>query len=266
VGRAPLGVLAELGPGDSLGIGLAALIAGAERYFAFDVRPFSNPAYNLRIFDELVELFRARQPVPSQSEIVEIKPAIQDESFPSRILTNEHLEQALRSQRIRALRDALEEPGAGDHRPISYVAPWFDAALVRERTIDWIFSQAVMEHVDDLQFVYESCNKWLKPGGVMSHQIDFRSHGTASSWVGHRTYSDTVWRLVRGARPYLINRQPLSEHRKLLGEIGLNLVEQDIVTANPTIGRARLADRFSSWSDEDLSSAGAFIVYQKETA
>ncbi len=266
VGRAPLGAIAELGPGDTLGIGLAALIAGAERYFAFDARPFSTQAYNVRIFDELVELFRARQPVPTRAEIVEIKPAIQDESFPARILPNEHLERALRPERISALRSALERPGGGNHAPISYVAPWFDAALVREGTIDWIFSQAVMEHVEDLKFVYESCNKWLKPGGVTSHQIDFRSHGTASSWDGHRAYSDRMWRLVRGARPYLINRQPLSEHRKLLGENGLNLVGQDIVTANPTIGRARLADRFTSWSDEDLRSAGAFLVYQKKAA
>src|ERR1700704_1131908 len=51
-GQVPLGRIAELGPGDSLGVGLAALIAGGERYYAFDVSPFSNQARNLNIFDE----------------------------------------------------------------------------------------------------------------------------------------------------------------------------------------------------------------------
>jgi len=53
-------VVAELGPGDSLGIGLAALLSGCDRYFALDVVDHANARSNLEIFDELVELFRAQ--------------------------------------------------------------------------------------------------------------------------------------------------------------------------------------------------------------
>ena len=44
---------AELGPGDSLGIGLAALISGVKSYFALDVVRYANPKRNLEIFEEL---------------------------------------------------------------------------------------------------------------------------------------------------------------------------------------------------------------------
>src|SRR5262245_22309033 len=51
--------VAELGPGDSLGVGLAALLSGAERYYALDVVEHANAAHNIVVLDALVELFRA---------------------------------------------------------------------------------------------------------------------------------------------------------------------------------------------------------------
>src|SRR3954471_22067499 len=49
--------LAELGPGNSLGVGLAAMLCGVDRYVALDVVNYSNPRVNLAVFDELVDLF-----------------------------------------------------------------------------------------------------------------------------------------------------------------------------------------------------------------
>ena len=57
--------IAELGPGDSLGIGLAALLCGANNYYALDVKEYSHIETNLKIFDELVALFKshAKRPI-----------------------------------------------------------------------------------------------------------------------------------------------------------------------------------------------------------
>lgn len=262
-GQVPLGNVAELGPGGSLGAGFAALIAGAHHYCAFDVRPYTRQERNARIFDELVELLAARSPIPGPDEFPGTNPPLAGYGFPSHILTEERLAQALQPARLKPLRDAVQSEQLPVDGPIAYAAPWYDAAQVRASTIDWVFSQAVLEHVDDLSFVYRKCHEWLVPGGLMSHQIDFRSHGTAPTWDGHRALSDLTWRMIRGARFYLINRQPLSYHRAVAQEVGFELVDQAITTTTPTLARSRLAPRFQSWTDEDLNASGAFLVYRK---
>ena len=42
--------IAELGPGDSIGIGLAALLTGANIYYAFDIIQFASNQMNLKNF------------------------------------------------------------------------------------------------------------------------------------------------------------------------------------------------------------------------
>src|SRR5205823_13172626 len=61
-------IVAEIGPGDSLGIGLSALISGTEKYYAFDIFKYANYERNVRIFDELVELFEKKEDIPNEIE------------------------------------------------------------------------------------------------------------------------------------------------------------------------------------------------------
>ena len=77
---APLQTVAELGPGDSLGMGLAALLSGADRYYAFDIVRYAVSERNLEVLDALVELFRSRAPIPDASEFPMVKPVLDDYS------------------------------------------------------------------------------------------------------------------------------------------------------------------------------------------
>ena len=63
----------ELGPGDSLGVGLAALLSGSDQYTALDVHKYSDIKSNLKIFDELIELFKKREPIPNGKRIFKNK-------------------------------------------------------------------------------------------------------------------------------------------------------------------------------------------------
>jgi hypothetical protein len=107
-------------------------------------------------------------------------------------------------------------------------------------------------------------NLLLKPNGYMSHQIDFGSHGTADEWNGHWAYSDFTWKLLKGRRPYLLNREPYSRHLSILNEEGFQVVYDRTVKLESNLTREDLASRFKSISDDDLTTSGAFIQAVKK--
>ena len=251
-------IVAELGPGDSIGIGLAALLSGAEQYFALDVVRYSDLAGSLQIFEELVGLFKARTPIPGDEEFPGVYPKLRSYAFPRDLLGEAHLQAALEPTRVSSIRESLGDLDAPRGR-IRYLAPWTDEESVAEHTIDLIYSQAVLEHVDNLQTVYRSMRRWVAATGVMSHQIDYRSHGKADEWNGHWSYSDATWKLVVGRRPYLLNRAPHSEHMRLLRESGFDIAAVDLQRA-AALPRSRLARRFRDLSNEDLTTCGAYVV------
>jgi hypothetical protein len=248
--RPPVRV-AELGPGDSIGIGLAALLCGADCYFGLDALPLANLRRNLGVFDVLAELFRAPTPIPGDDEFPGVKPKLASYDFPTGLfdLPDE--------KRIRRIRRSIEDP-LGEDSMIRYVAPWWNPEVIQHGGVDMIFSQAVLEHVDDLKTAYSAMRGWLAAGGWLSHQIDFRSHGTAQDWNGHWAYGDRTWRLLRGRRTFLINREPHSTHLRLLREAGFTPVCDD-TTTGPALARHRLAPRFAAISEADLTTSGAFI-------
>ncbi|HMR66178.1 MAG TPA: hypothetical protein PKE64_19375 [Anaerolineae bacterium] len=104
--------VAELGPGDSLGVGLAALITGTENYYALDVTRYANTDRNLSVFDELVAMFQAHASIPHDDDLTVVKPYLDSYAFPEHILTPARLQQALRPERLTNIRANLTNPGA----------------------------------------------------------------------------------------------------------------------------------------------------------
>jgi hypothetical protein len=249
--------VAELGPGDSLGTGLASLLCGVDRYLALDAKAHAHREQNLAIFEELLSLFRRRAPIPDDVEFPLVRPKLKDYRFPSHILSEDRLSSALSESRIEKIRGAI--PGGSTGGIIlDYRAPWTDPSVVVSGSVDFLFSQAVLEHVDDLEGTYAAMRAWLKPNGFVSHSIDFSSHNLTRSWNGHWTLDDSAWRIVRGTRPYLINREPISHHLALLSKYGFTLVQVDKQEAS-VAPAFRLAPRFKGMDRVDLSTRGAFV-------
>lgn len=254
--------IAELGPGDSIGIGLAALLCGAEKYYAFDVLEYANIEKNLSVFEQLLAMFRARKSIPSERRFPRVKPKLSDYSFPHTILDEHRMALALKPARIEKIRQAIlsnQEHG----EMIAYKVPWYAGQTIAPESVDMIFSQAVLEHVDDLCNAYSAMEKWLRPKGFVSHQIDFKCHGMFKQWNGHWACSAKLWKLIRGKRPYLLNRQPCSTHIQLLQSNNFSIVCQIPVYEPQGISRAKLAKEFRSISDQDFKTSGVFVQAQK---
>jgi hypothetical protein len=129
-----------------------------------------------------------------------------------------------------------------------------------------IFSQAVLEHVDDLPMTYEMMRRWSSSEGYVSHEIDFRSHQFARHWNGHWTYSDRAWSLIRGRLPFTINRAPLSTHLRLLDETGFEVVNSWVDRLPSRLKTDNLAPRFRSLAEDDLTAAMVLIQARKRVA
>lgn len=255
--------IAELGPGDSLGVGLAALLSGVNNYYALDVVRHSSPVTNIRIFDELVPLFKSRAARPTKGW-PDFDEYLNKDLFPSHILDDKLLESSLSESRIQSIRKTLENPyHHSEEISIKYMVPWSDSRVIVENSVDVILSHSVLEHVVDLEGTYRALYAWLKPKGMMSHQIDFKSHGITDVWNGYRAYPEMVWKLILGKRPYLINRQPCSAHEKLAIKNGFNIVFNLKNHRSDGIRRSELSSIWEDISDDDLTCSGAFIQAMK---
>lgn len=257
-------VVAELGPGDSLGIGLAALLSVADKYYAFDIVEHASNEKNVEIFDELLELFQQRADIPGEDEFPRVHPLLDSYDFPSDILSEEHLNRMLDKRRVERLRASVmstEAPGS----PVKYIVPWIDSSILEKDSVDMIFSQAVLEHVDALEEAYQAMRAWLKPTGIMSHEFDFKCHKSADEWDGHWTYSDVMWKLIRGRRPWFLNRQPHSVHLDMLKRTGFSVIYDDPFRSDSTIDKEGVARSLRKITDDDLTISSAFMISLPDT-
>ena len=251
----------ELGPGDTFGTGLSAMLSGADEYVAVDSKPHAEVDRNLGMFEELIRLFLRREPIPGEAEFPEVAPRLVDYSFPRHLLSDSVLRGSLRPERLETIRRSLEgeSDGAGGISIRYLVSREWNANLsLGSGLIDFVFSQAVMEHVDAVEDIYAALYRWLRPGGMMSHTIDYRSHGCARKWSGHWAISDPVWKIMRGKRAYFLNRWPHSAHVDAMKRAGFRIVAESIRHDSP-IPRERVSRRFRSFSDDDFQTSGAFI-------
>ena len=252
----------ELGPGDSIGTGLAALLSGAERYVAVDAVAHMRAESNVALLHELVRLLRTHAGRPSAGW-PRFDQWLDDRLFPADILDDARLAATLAPERVKRIADAVHAMAAGEPGPMIEYDTWANLKPVADASMDLLFSHVVMNQVDHLECVYADCGRWVRPGGWMSHQIDCTSLGTAQEWNGHRAYGDLAWRLMAGKRPYFVNREPLATHLGLIERNGFELVEVLREMRDDGIGREALAPRWQGISEQDNATQTAFVIARK---
>ena len=260
--------VAELGPGASFGVGLAALLSGAERYVALDVVRYGRPDADLALLDELVALFAARAPIPGPDELPDVKPPLVSYAFPTDLLGADRLEASLAPARLEALRAALRDDPAATRAarapsPVQAFVPWDDAGVIEPGSVDLILSQAVLEHVADPARTYAAMASWLRPGGLMSHQIDYRCHGLSPRWNAHWRYGALTWELSGVRRPYDLNRLSHSQHLELQRGHGFDVLAEVAAHTEDGLQRAELAPRFRTLPAADLRTSGAYVLSRR---
>ena len=252
----------ELGPGASLGTGLAALLSGAERFIAIDSVRHLKPEANIAVFWELVQLFRNRAARPTRGFPC-FDQYLDERLFPSHLLAELRLHAALAPARLERIAAAVAGVGDERHGGILRYHTWKTLQPIEAAEVDYVFSHVVLNHVEDLESVYAHCGRWVRPGGWMTHQIDFTSLETTEEWNGHRAYGELAWKIIAGRRPYFVNREPPATHLDLMRRNGFEIVEAIRGLREDGVARDELAPRWRGMSDEDLATQTLFVIARR---
>lgn len=133
---------------------------------------------------------------------------------------------------------------------------------IAQDSVDLIFSQAVLEHVREHEFLETmvECKRILKSHGLASHRVDLKDH--LGGGLNNLRFSKKLWEsdfFVRSG--FYTNRIRFSRMLRLMNEAGFEIEysKVDRWDAIP-IARKSLAEEFSQESDDDLLIKGFDVV------
>jgi SAM-dependent methyltransferase len=218
-------VVAELGPGDTLGTALVAASLGASRCILVDVGNFARS--DLEPYLVLHEfLLRSGLTPPDISG-------------------------------ARSIQDVLARCNA------TYLTRGL--ASLRElppRSVDFVFSNAVYEHIRRAEVtpMTREIARILTPGGVTSHSIDMKDH--LGGGLANLRFSDRLWESSwMASSGFYTNRLRSSDFESTFTDAGL---EVDVLRRtrwqHAPLKRSRLAPMFRHYSDDELAISDMDLV------
>mgnify|MGYP000100214501 CR=1 FL=1 len=184
--------IVELGPGDTIAIALFFLAYGAARVFCYDrFKLITDINKNSAIARSILHILPEKQKQELQKII----------SFNKK----GHVE--------------------WDTNRLTYLLHTEHLSQIAKSSVDIIVSNAVLEHVQDLENLFATMSYVMKPGGLMVHAADLGSHGLHfKTPLDFLTMPDKLWRLMtyyRGAP----NRARKSHYIHLAVRYGLDILQ-----------------------------------------
>lgn len=256
--------MAEIGPGDSLGVGIAALLSGVSTYHAFDVMFVDSPDADVAMVPTLAAIMaggtlRPKKGWPDYDHLLE------GGSLPPEILARLPSRASLTANLIAEIVSKLKEPvdsSEGLKRSWRTGEPP-GGTNGMDGSYDFLMSHSVLEYVSDLDSCFARCRSMLRSGGWMSHQIDLTSLGITTHWNGHLAYPDRLWRIACGRRRFVPNRKLASDYIRSAEANGFHVVKTFVLESERLPTNVAPSPQFKERTPQDLSTRGLFVIAQK---
>lgn len=133
---------------------------------------------------------------------------------------------------------------------------------------DFVYSRAVLEHVNDLDATFADMHRAMKPGAIAIHQVDLKSHGLhRDNPLDFLCWPEPLWRIMYDQKG-VPNRLRVDSYRRLLDQHGFEVLHfAPTLRADPAevaAIRPCLARPFRDLGDEDLAWLGFWMVVRKK--
>jgi SAM-dependent methyltransferase len=225
--------LLEYGPGDVPGVGLLMLSYGARKVTC-------------------VDRFELASSTPKQLAV--LRQIIED------------LEEHARERAFACFNIAGDPASGFDVDRLEYVVTRDGLSGLVDR-VDMVYSRAVLEHVNDLDATFDDMDQALKPGGVMVHQVDLKSHGLhRENPLDFLTWPVWLWKIMYSGKG-VPNRWRIDRYRSAICRLGfdVSILEPTSLAkiADLTSVRPYLAKPFCELDDQSLAWLGFWLVARK---
>lgn len=235
-------VCMEIGPGDSLLSSLCMSAFGASKIYMVDVDDFAVKEEDL--YYEMINYLN------SSSEV--------DLNYSPRLKTLGNKLNKIKAKSNDAIISSLNA---------HYLTDGINSLKsIDDNTIDFIWSQAVLEHIRYSEFdnFFAELNRILKIGGVSSHRIDLKDH--LSGGLKNLFFSDFIWESkFMSSSGFYTNRIRYKEMIKKIQDAGFDVELVNIDKWDKLPDRKSLMQRkFSKLSDSELCISGFDVLLTKK--
>jgi len=228
-------VVLEIGPGNSLAIGLLFLACGAKKVF---------------LVDRFKHLFWDEHDIAFHKKVLK---RIEEKGVPFKSLASEAI--------------SFTRNGSIDFDNCKLEYRFTDAAKLPldNCSIDIVFSNAVLEHVHNVKDTIGEISRVTKFNGISIHEIDLRDHFFQATPLRLVCYPDILWNLMTWYRPGYTNRLRLSDYLRLFKASGF--LVKELKTTREYLGdlsNLKIAKKFKGYSYEEMKILAFWVLLQKE--